>query len=74
VVNVQCIHPKVPLSLDEAKRVVTDLIEKYNHKRLHCAIGFVTPYDRLVGQHEEIFQARDAKLDVALARRKAVRE
>jgi len=53
---------------------VTDFIETYNYKHLHSSLGFVTPYDRLVARHEEIFQARDAKLEAARARRKAVRE
>jgi putative transposase len=73
-IKTECIRPKAPLSLDDAKTIVTDFIETHNHKRLHSAIGFVTPYDRLVGRHEEIFQARDAKLDAGRARRKAVRE
>jgi transposase InsO family protein len=73
-IKTECIRPKAPLSLDDARRLVTDFIETYNTKRLHSAIGFVAPYDRLIGRHEEIFQARDAKLDAARARRKAVRE
>jgi transposase InsO family protein len=70
----ECIRPKSPVSLDDAKRIVTTFISEYNTKRLHSAIGFVTPYDRLTGRHLEIFHARDAKLDAARARRKAVRE
>jgi len=70
----ECIRPKSPVSLDDAKRVVTTFIEEYNTKRLHSALGFVTPYDRLIGRHLEIFQARDAKLEAARARRKADRE
>lgn len=73
-IKTECIRPKAPLSLADAKRIVTDFIETYNYKRLHSSLGFVTPYDRLVGRHEEIFQARDAKLEAARARRKAVRE
>jgi len=70
----ECIRPKTPVSLEDAKRIVTAFIETYNTKRLHSALGFVTPYDRLTGRHLEIFQARDAKLEAARARRKAVRE
>jgi putative transposase len=73
-IKTECIRPRAPLSLDDAKRVVTGFIETYNHRRLHSSLGFVTPYDRLTGRHEEIFQARDTKLDAARARRKAVRE
>ncbi len=73
-IKTECIRPKAPISLADAKRIVADFIEAYNSKRLHSSLGFVTPYDRLVGRHEEIFQARDAKLEAARARRKAVRE
>lgn len=70
----ECIRPKTPVSLDDAKQIVTDFIAEYNTKRLHSSLGFVTPYDRLIGRYEEIFQAREAKLLAARARRKAVRE
>lgn len=70
----ECIRPKSPVSLDDAKRIVTTFIEEYNTKRLHSSLGFVTPYDRLTGRHLRIFQARDAKLESARARRKAARE
>lgn len=70
----ECIRPKSPVSLDDAKRIVTTFIKEYNTKRLHSSLGFVTPYDRLTGRHVEIFQAREAKLEAARARRKAVRE
>jgi len=68
------IRPKAPLSLADAKRIVTEFIETYIYKRLHSSLGFVTPYDRLIERYEKIFQARDAKLEAARARRKAVRE
>ena len=70
----ECIRPKAPVSLEDAKRIVGGFIEEYNTQRLHSSLGFVTPYDRLMGRHEEIFQARDRKLEAARARRKAVRE
>lgn len=70
----ECIRPRSPVSLQDAKRIVADFIEQYNNVRLHSSIGFVTPRDRLLGRHEEIFKARDAKLEAARARRKAARE
>ena len=33
----ECISPKDPLSLIDAKRTVTDFIETYNFKRLHSS-------------------------------------
>ena len=70
----ECIRPPAPVSLDDARRIVSNFIEDYNKRRLHSAIGFITPYDKLMGREKEIFAARDAKLEAARARRKAARE
>ena len=70
----ECIRPKAPVSLEDALRLVEKFVEHYNTQRLHSAIGFITPQDKLLGREEEIFAARDAKLEAARARRKAVRE
>jgi len=70
----ECIRPRTPVSLEDAKRVVADFVEKYNDERLHSAIGYITPQDKLLGREKEIFDARDRKLEAARARRKAVRE
>ena len=69
-----CIRVKVPLSLDEARRIVADYVEHYNHVRLHSAIGYVTPNNRLHGRHLEIFAQRDRKLAEARERRKLLRQ
>ena len=66
-----CIRVQVPLSLDDARRIVTDYVEHYNNVRLHSAIGYVTPKDKLDGRDEDIFAARDRKLAEARERRKA---
>lgn len=34
-----CLRPAVPLSIDEARRLVAGFVEDYNHRRLHSAIG-----------------------------------
>jgi putative transposase len=70
----ECIRPKAPVSPEDTKRVVGGFIDEYNTKRLHRSLGFVTPYHRLMGRHEEIFQARDTKLEAARARGKAARK
>ena len=69
-----CIRVQVPLSPDEARRIVTDFVAHYNHVRLHSAIGYVTPQDQLHGRAEAIFAARDRKLACARERRKAKRQ
>jgi transposase InsO family protein len=69
-----CIRPKTPLSLEEAKRVVGDFINYYNTKRLHAGIGYVAPKDKLQGRERKIFADRDRKLARARASRKANRQ
>jgi hypothetical protein len=69
-----CIRLKVPLSLDDARRIVTEYVAHYNHVRLHSAIGYVTPRDRLDGRHQDIFAQRDRKLAEARERRKQQRQ
>ncbi len=70
----ECIRPKTPLSVEEAREVVFEFVEYYNTRRLHSAIGYITPIDKLNGRELEIFASRDKKLDQARARRKANRE
>ena len=68
-----CIRINVPLSLDEARRVVGDYAEHYNTARLHSAIGYVTPKDSLDGRAKQIQETRDRKLDEARERRRLAR-
>jgi putative transposase len=70
----ECIRVKVPLSLDEARRIVTDFVAHYNHIRLHSAIGYVTPNDKLLGNDPTIHAERDRKLTQARERRKQMRQ
>jgi putative transposase len=68
-----CIRPGVPLNLQDARRLVTRFVEHYNTVRLHSAIGYITPADKLAGKEEAIFAARDQKLLQARETRKAKR-
>jgi len=70
----QAIRPKTPLSLAQAREVVQTFMEHYNQVRLHSAIGFVTPKDRLENRHRDIFAARDQKLAAAREKRKMKRQ
>jgi putative transposase len=69
-----CIRVKVPLSLEDARRIVTDYVAHYNNVRLHSAVGYVTPKDKLEGKDQEIFAQRDRKLAEARERRKLERQ
>ena len=73
-IKTECIRPNTPLSLDEALRIVSRYVEHYNQVRLHSAIGYVAPADKLAGREAEIFAVRDRKLAEARERRKEQRE
>jgi len=66
----QAIRPKTPLNLEDARRVVAEFVEHYNTVRLHSALGYVTPKDRLEARHTEIYAARDRKLEAAREKRR----
>jgi transposase InsO family protein len=68
-----CIRPGTPLSLGDARRLVARFVHHYNHVRLHGAIGYVAPADKLAGRERAIFAERDRKLHAARERRKARR-
>lgn len=70
----ECIRPKTPLSLDDARRLVAEYVTHYNTNRLHSAIGFVAPQDRLTGKDQMIFKERDQKLEAAREQRRIKRQ
>jgi putative transposase len=69
----ECIRPGTPLSLEDARRLVVDFVAYYNAKRLHSAIGYVAPLDKLEGRAETIWAERDRKLAAAREARAARR-
>jgi transposase InsO family protein len=70
----ECIRPKCPLSLQEARNLVDRFVEYYNTMRLHSAIGYITPMDKLAGNEHRIFTDRDHKLESAREQRKLKRQ
>jgi putative transposase len=69
----ECIRPNVPLSLEDARRLVERYVDYYNQVRLHSAIGYIAPADKLAGRGPAIFADRDRKLEAARERRQQVR-
>jgi transposase InsO family protein len=65
----ECIRPMTPLSLEDARRVVDQFVRCYNDERLHSAIGYITPKDKLMGNELVIFAERKRKLELARERR-----
>lgn len=55
----------MPLSIEEARRLVARYVDHYNRVRLHSAIGYVTPLDKWEGREAEILAQRDRKLEEA---------
>ncbi len=70
----ECIRPKSPVSLEDARRLVADYVDEYNDVRLHSAIAYITPRDKLLGNAEAIFARRKEKLAAAAAIRAAAQE
>ena len=67
----ECIRPGMPLSLEDARRLVEGYVRHYNEVRLHSAIGYVTPAAKLAGREPAIFAERDRKLEAARERRRS---
>jgi hypothetical protein len=57
----------------EAKRVVKQFVGDYNDRRLHSAIGYITPSDMLAGKQKAIHEERDRKLEDAREDRAKIR-
>ncbi|MBW1930016.1 MAG: IS3 family transposase [Deltaproteobacteria bacterium] len=70
----ECIRPKCPLSLEDARRIVGNFVNHYNTNRLHSSIGYITPKDKLEGREVEIFAERERKLQQARENRKIRRQ
>ena len=65
----ECVRPSCPASVEEARRRIAAYVEHYNTVRLHSALGYITPADKLAGLEQVIFDERDRKLDEARHRR-----
>lgn len=63
------IRPKTPLSLTDARLVVSNFVTHYNTVRLHSSIGYITPLDKLNGRADVIFAERQQKRLNALVQR-----
>jgi len=68
------IRPQAPSSLEEAKRMVGQFVDYYNNVRLHSAIGYITPADKLAGREKEIWRRRDQRLEAAREARRRKRQ
>jgi transposase InsO family protein len=61
----ESIRAHCPLNLQDARRIVEEFVVYYNTIRLHSAIGYIAPQDKLMGLEKKIFAERDRKLNEA---------
>jgi hypothetical protein len=53
------------VEVEEARELVAHWVEHYNTIRLHSAIGYITPADRLADRGPAIWATRDTRLEAA---------
>lgn len=70
----ECIRPRTPLTLDDARRLVSGYVDHYNDVRLNSATGYITPKDMWAGRQQEINAERDRKLETARKQRQIRRK
>lgn len=68
--KVTTIRPHPPQSVEAARVLVAAFVTYYNHRRLHSAIGYITPADALGGRRAAIWAVRQTKLSAAAQRRR----
>lgn len=73
-IKADCIRPGSPLTIEDAQRMVGKYVKEYNELRLHSAIGYITPKDKLEGNADRIHLERDRKLEGARQARKTHRK
>lgn len=72
-VKAEALRITPPKDLEDARRIVGRFVEHYNAKRLHSAIGYIAPNDKLAGNETTIWAARDRKLEAARELRRLLR-
>ena len=68
--KVEAVRPGVPLTVEDARNIVSQYVNFYNNIRLHSAIGFIAPMDKLEGRDQLILTERKEKLKRARNKRR----
>ena len=68
-VRQEVLRPTAPDSLEEARRVIDEFVDFYNHQRLHAGIKFLRPIDLFEGKAEVALEQRRLRLANARHRR-----
>lgn len=61
----ECLKRKAAVSIADLRDILSHYINYYNTERLHAAIYYLTPVDRLNGLTDHILAVREAKLAAA---------
>jgi putative transposase len=67
----ECLRKSSFVDLDDARRLIAKYIERYNTKRLHSSLYYLTPADFLLGRVKERLQERENKYARARLTRRA---
>ncbi len=70
--KMETIRKQAPENVEQARERIGHYVDHYNHHRLHSAIDYIAPADKLAGKAAAILSARDAKLCAARAHRKTL--
>ena len=65
----EAVRPGVPLTVENARSIVLQYVDFHNNVRLHSAIGFVAPMDKLEGRDHAILIERKEKIEGAKNKR-----
>ncbi len=68
-IKTECLRKRSFLTRQELRAAVASYIDRYNHKRLHSGIHYLSPAAMLDGSAESILKDRDRKLEQARKRR-----
>jgi transposase InsO family protein len=60
-----CLRAGCFADVAEVRAALARFVAYYNEVRLHSALGYIAPADKLAGREAEIFAARDARLEAA---------
>lgn len=71
--KVECIRIECPVNFEDAIKVIEKYVDHYNNHRLHSAIGYISPKDKLAGKEDEIWKHRDEKLTERRVARRRVK-
>lgn len=67
----ECLRTNSMLSIDDAKKIISEYIRYYNTHRLHSSLYYLTPEDFLLGRVEARIKEREEKIQAAIIRRTA---